>query len=174
MTDKHTDTARAQRDATPRIRTLAGVGAAVVGTAVVGGLLTEPDGEWYTSLHKPSWNPPNVVFPVVWTSLYALITASATATTHDLAASGRRDEAEAFRRALAVNLVLNAGWSGLFFRARRPWLGTVGAAALAVSSIDLARRAGRTGWTRGAALGGYAAWTTFATALSAEITRLNR
>ncbi len=155
-------------------RTLVGVGAGVVGAAAVGGLLTDPDGAWYRSLRKPSWNPPNTVFPVVWTSLYALITASSAATIHDLQASGRREEARSFQRALAVNLVLNAGWSGLFFRARRPWLGAVGAGVLAASSIDLARRAARTGWTRGAALGSYAAWTSFATALSTEITRLNR
>ncbi len=156
-----------------RIRTLAGVGAAVVGTATVGGLLTEPDGEWYRSLRKPSWNPPNAVFPIVWTSLYALITSAAAGTLHDLETSGRRDEARDFRRALAVNLVLNAGWSGLFFRARRPWMGAAGAGVLAASSIDLARRAGRTGRTRGAALGAYAAWTCFATVLSGAITRLN-
>ena len=47
------------------------------------------------------------------------------------------------------------------------------AALLAASSIDLARRAGRAGRGPGLALVLYAAWCTFATALTAEIARRN-
>jgi len=99
-------------------RTLARVGAGVVVTAVAGSLLTEPNSAWYRGLRKPAWQPPAIAFPVVWTGLYALITVAATATSADLEERGRDAEAADFRRALALNLVLNAGWSGLFFRAR--------------------------------------------------------
>ncbi|HPC10601.1 MAG TPA: tryptophan-rich sensory protein, partial [candidate division Zixibacteria bacterium] len=33
-------------------------------------------GEWYARLHKPSWTPPNWMFPVVWTLLYAAMAAA--------------------------------------------------------------------------------------------------
>lgn len=155
-------------------RTLARVGAGVVVTAVAGSLLTEPNSAWYRGLRKPAWQPPAIAFPVVWTGLYALITVAATATSADLEERGRDAEAADFRRALALNLVLNAGWSGLFFRARNLPLATAGAAVLAGSSVDLARRGASTGPGKGAALGAYAAWCMFATALSAAVARRNR
>ena len=71
-------------------------------------------------------------------------------------------------------MVLNAGWSGLFFKAHRPVLATAGAAALAASSADLARRVGATGRGKAAGIGAYAAWCGFATVLTAAIARRNR
>ena len=44
---------------------------------------------------------------------------------------------------LAVNLVLNAGWSWLFFNRRLLGTSAIAAAVLAVSSSDLNRRAVR-------------------------------
>lgn len=40
------------------------------GTAI--GILTGPDA-WYTSLAKPTFNPPNWVFGPVWSVLYIMI-----------------------------------------------------------------------------------------------------
>jgi benzodiazapine receptor len=69
--------------------------------------------------------------------------------------------------------VLNAGWTWAFFRAHRPPLATVEAAALAVSTADLARRTARLDPVAGRLLLPYAGWTAFAVALSAEIARRN-
>ncbi len=43
----------------------------VFGAAATGGLFKP--GEWYNALNRPSWTPPDWVFPVVWTPLYAMI-----------------------------------------------------------------------------------------------------
>lgn len=148
-----------------------GVLAGVATCAAAGSALSDPGSAWYRSLRKPAWQPPPVAFPVVWTTLYATIAAASAATLADLAAHPR--DAAAFRRALAGNLVLNTAWSGLFFRARTLPLATVGAAALAASAADLARRAAPTGVSRALALGAYAAWCGFATVLSGTVARLN-
>lgn len=152
---------------------------AVAATAVAGSLATDPRSDWYRSLDKPPWQPPALAFPVVWTALYADVAATATGTLVDLdrrAASERSAAAQAtdFRRALWVNLALNAGWSASFFRARRPAVAAVHSAVLTLSTADLARRAGTVDRRRGWALVPYAAWCGFATVLSSALARRNR
>ncbi len=48
----------------------------VVGVGPVIGLTVGP-GEWYSSLNKPFFNPPNWIFAPVWTILYVLIAVAA-------------------------------------------------------------------------------------------------
>jgi uncharacterized protein YbjT (DUF2867 family)/tryptophan-rich sensory protein len=155
-------------------RTLAGVGAAVAACAVAGSLATKPGAGWYRRLRKPRWQPPPAALPVVWTALYAATATASTATIAELDEAGRTREAAAYRRALAANLVLNAGWSAVFFRLQRLGLATAWSALLATSSADLARRAAATGPGKAAALGAYAGWTAFATLLSGRVATLNR
>lgn len=157
--------------------------AATAATAAAGGIATDPDGRWYRRLRKPDWQPPAIAFPVVWTALYAdLAVTSAVALDSGGAAAGtpetpagrtRRRELAAYRGALAANLVLNAAWSWLFWRARRPWLAAAECAVLTVSSVDLVRRTHRLNRGAGVSLAPYALWCGFATVLSTAIARLN-
>ncbi|MPV88972.1 tryptophan-rich sensory protein [Georgenia ruanii] len=156
-----------------RAGTLARTATAVVATAVAGSVATEPQSPWYLALDKPACQPPPAAFPVVWTALYADLALASAAALDELAAAGRPGEARAYRRALAANLVLNASWSWLFWRARRPWLAAAECAVLAASSAGLVRRAARARPGAAAALAPYAAWCGFATALSAALARRN-
>jgi tryptophan-rich sensory protein len=70
--------------------------------------------------------------------------------------------------------VLNAGWSWVFFGRRKLGPAAVAAAALAVSSADLARRAADADVKLGAAMAPYPLWCSFATVMSTDIWRLNR
>ena len=155
-------------------RTLGAVASAVVGTAVVGGLFTDPGSRWYQRLRKPAIQPPPAVFGPVWTLLYALIAMSSAATIADARERGDDAEADAFERALTANLALNTAWSGVFFRAHAPAASAVVAGLLAASSADLTRRAAQSGPGKAAALGVYTAWCTFATVLSTAIAVRNR
>jgi TspO/MBR family protein len=98
------------------VSNLAQTAAAVAATAVVGSAASsDTRSPWYLALDKPSIQPPAVVFPIVWTALYADIAVTGAAVLDRL---DRDDptEARAFRRALAANLVLNAAWSWVFFK----------------------------------------------------------
>src|SRR5581483_8336140 len=89
---------------------LAGFGAAVAAAGVFGARYSPRDARtklWYSRLEKPSYNPPDYVFPIVWTALYSL-----------MAISGWRvwngENSEERSRALrlwAAQLVSNAEWT---------------------------------------------------------------
>jgi benzodiazapine receptor len=155
-------------------KTYAWTGGAVAATAGLGSLASaDVNSSWYRQLTKPAIQPPAAVFPVVWTLLYTDIAVTSGAVIDRLE---RTDPAAAtaYRRALAVNLVLNTSWSWVFFKAHRLVPSIAVAAALALSSIDLARRAAPSGRAAALALAPYAAWCSFATVLTAAIWRRNR
>lgn len=155
------------------LRNLGATGAAALASVGLGAAATTPEAAWYRALRKPPWNPPSIVFPLVWTPLYADIAVTVAAALTQLEQEGRDDEVAALRRALATNLVLNTGWSVLFWRVRRPWLAAAWCSLLAAHSTALAGRVGNVDPTLGAALAPYPLWCGFATALNTSIARRN-
>lgn len=156
-------------------KALIGTALATVAAAAVGSVSSrEGVDTWYKTIRKPDYVPPNVVFPIAWTTLYADIAVTSAAAINRFQEDGQKHKARAYIVALITNLLLNAGWSWVFFGKRRLGLGTLAAGALAVSSADLARRAGDADLKLGAALAPYPLWCGFATVMSADIWRLNR
>lgn len=155
---------------------------ALIGTALataaaaVAGSIASRDGVngWYTTARKPDYVPPNAVFPIAWTTLYTDIAVTSAAVINRFHEDGEKGKARAYMAALGGNLAINAAWSWVFFAQRRLGLGTLAAGALAISSADLARRAGDADLKLGAALAPYPLWCSFATVLSADLWRLNR
>jgi len=156
------------------VRSFKEAGLATAACAVVGSALTNPQSDWYTRLRKPWFQPPGFAFPLVWTTLYGTTALGAAGVVSKLRDQGRHSEAEAFQTMHRLNLALNAGWSGAFFRSHKLGFATVWAAVLAASSADLARRANEVSSTDAAPFIAYAAWCSFATLLSGSVARLNR
>jgi benzodiazapine receptor len=156
--------------------TLATTAGAVLATAAVGGLASgrAVQSDWYEALRKPSFQPPRQAFPVVWPLLYADIAAVSAGTIDTLNDDGKDSAARTFSILLALNLVLNGGWTWLFFNRRKLGTSAVAAAALTVSSADLTRRAIHTNGARSGVLVPYPLWCAFATLLSSRIWWLNR
>jgi translocator protein len=158
-----------------RPATLAKSAAAVFVTAAVGGLASRPaESAWYSTLRKPSFQPPRQVFPIVWPILYADIAAVSASTIDHFEDRRRPDKARAYTAALGLNLLLNGSWTWLFFSRRKLGAAAVAAAALTASSADLTRRAVQARPERGAPLVLYPLWCAFATLLSTRIWMLNR
>lgn len=156
-------------------QTLAATALAVSATAGIGSTASQRRvTQWYSRLRKPSYVPPNGVFPVAWTTLYGDIAVTSATAIDRLRSAGRHDEARKYTVALAVNLILNAGWSWLFFKYQKLGASTIGAAVLAASSADLARRTAAADRRAGAALLPYPLWCAFATLMSGHIWVLNR
>ncbi|OBI23086.1 TspO protein [Mycobacterium sp. E2327] len=159
-----------------RPSTLFAPAAAVIATATVGGLATRPAAQsvWYRQLRKPTYQPPRSVFPVIWPALYADIAAVSAVTLDRLRDGGNAPAARSYLGALVINLLLNAGWSWVFFNRRRLGAAVAVNAALTASSADLTRRAIAVRGRRAVWLSAYPAWCAFAFALSAHIWLLNR
>ena len=156
-----------------KLLVLVGCVKAVAVTAVAGAVATDPDSLYYRTLDKPDWQPPPPVYGLVWTPLYADIALTTGHAISELGVRGRPTERRSLIAALGANLVLNAGWSWLFFRGHRPWLAAAECALLTASSADLVRRVGAVDRRAGVALSPYPAWCAFATALTVAIARRN-
>ncbi|MFP5227156.1 MAG: TspO/MBR family protein [Acidobacteriota bacterium] len=124
---------------------------------------------WYRSLNKPPWNPPNAVFPVVWTGIYALMAASGwRAWTRP--ASPRRQTALLL---WSAQLVANAQWTWLFFGLQKPEAALIDIAVLEALIVSYMATTRKLDPAAAACFVPYAAWVAFAAVLNAEIVRRN-
>jgi tryptophan-rich sensory protein len=71
----------------------------------------EPLKDWYVTLNKPSFNPPNQIFGPVWTTLYILMGISLYFVVQQPASKVKTQALVVF----GVQLFLNFWWSIIFF-----------------------------------------------------------
>lgn len=128
-----------------------------------------PD-DWYATLTKPIWNPPNWVFGPVWTTLYALMGVAAWLV-------WRRGGWRAQRRRLGwftAQLVLNALWTPLFFGLHRLDLALLEIVVLWSAIVATIVAFARTNTVAAWLLAPYLAWVSFASVLTFALWQLNR
>jgi len=96
--------------------------------AYLGSILTTPNiATWYSTINKPSFNPPNYLFAPVWTALFFLMGISLFIILKD--GKGKKY----YRAAcwsFGAQLFLNVYWSFLFFFAHEPALAFFGLVSL--------------------------------------------
>ena len=125
-------------------------------------------GEWYQSLEKSSLTPPNIVFPIVWNSLFILMGISAWRI-WEKGSQGTRFALVLF----IVQLSLNVMWSYLFFGLHRPDLALIEIVILWTAILLTAVAFFRIERTAGVLLLPYIIWVSFAIYLNYSIYYLN-
>ncbi len=80
--------------------------------AISGILTSEGIMNWYVTLNKPTFNPPNYIFGPVWTVLYILMGVSLFHIIQTPISTNRKKSLQLF----FLQLLLNFMWSFLFFK----------------------------------------------------------
>jgi tryptophan-rich sensory protein len=137
--------------------------------AALGATVTDL-GPWYQALEKPAWNPPDVVFPMGWTLIYALITLAAVTAWRAAPTSAA---AEWVIGLFALNGFLNITWSLIFFRLQRPDWAFAEVIVLWLSIATMIVYCGRFSRTAAWLLLPYLVWVSFAGALNWAVVALN-
>jgi benzodiazapine receptor len=127
-------------------------------------------GDWYESLARPWWRPPNWLFAPAWTLLYVMNAVAGWLVWDKVGVAGAALPLAVY----VMSLLLNAGWSAVFFGMRRPDLAFAELTLLwlSVLAVILLFRPLHEGaaWL----LVPYLCWVTFAGALNFAIWRMNR
>ena len=144
--------------------------AALVATvvAVMGATITVL-GPWYHSLVQPRWAPPDYVYGVAWTAIYALTVVAAVTSWREMPAH----EGDWLIALYALNGFLNIVWSLIFFRLQRPDWAVVEVIGLWLSVGALIVYSWRRSMAGAVLLVPYLLWVTFAGYLNMMVVRLN-
>ncbi|MGV3772168.1 MAG: TspO/MBR family protein [Verrucomicrobiales bacterium] len=126
-------------------------------------------GAWHAALEKPSWHPPNWLFPPVWTTLYTLLSLSAWLVWKK---AGFENHARIWTIYL-IHLALNLLWSPIFFGAHLIGFALVEMALLWISIIASIKMFWKISRPAAALLVPYLLWVSFALALNFSLWRLN-
>lgn len=142
------------------------------GAGILGTFFTVPSIEnWYNLLNQPSFRPPNWLFGPVWTILYTLMGISV----YWIWAKGVNKKV--VREALkifAVHLVLNAGWSIVFFGLHNILLAVVNIVVLWILIVVVMVKFYKIDKKASVILIPYLVWVSFAAVLNYNIWLLNK
>ena len=140
------------------------LGTALIAVYIVGaGRWVATDDGWYRSLEKPSWQPPDVVFGLIWPYNFIMLVVA----TWAVASSSSPTAHVIWLTSLALSVAAALTWAWLFYVPH-----SLGAAALALAlatvfTIPLVTIAFRTSLPLGMALVPYQLWLAIATSIAA-------
>jgi tryptophan-rich sensory protein len=143
---------------------------ACVAALAAGGLLTRPNLDWYASLQKPGFEPPNRAFTIVWPILYAMQAVAAWLAWKAPAKEEDRKLAFIF---FFSQLALGVLWSYAFFWLQNPAAGLVVIMAFLIDIVITIVMFDRLSRTAALLLVPLALWVSYATALNFAFFMLN-
>ena len=139
--------------------------------ASIGSSATIPQlADWYAGLNKPTWNPPNWIFGPVWSTLFAMMSVAAWLVWRNSGFGKARFPLSWF----GIQLVLNVGWSVLFFGCQQPGFALIEILLLWLAiAITISLFSSHSKLAAGLMVP-YLCWVSFATFLNFTIWSLNR
>lgn len=126
--------------------------------------------DWYQTLSRPPFTPPDEIFGLAWGLLYILFGISAFLVFKNLSEKPAQQALLPFW----TQLTLNACWTMLFFGLHLPGTSLLLLAAMLVQGIWLARAFWRASRAAGLLLLPYGLWLAYAAYLNAGFWLLNR
>jgi translocator protein len=154
---------------TPVIKLVISIGLPLAAGAIAGMFTAKAVPEWYATLNQPSFNPPNWIFGPVWTVLYILMGISLYMIWQTAPGQQRNLAMGVF----LIQLLLNFGWSFLFFYFNRIGLALaeiiVMWCAILIMMVLFYRIKPLAAWINLP----YLLWVTFATVLNLSYFKLN-
>lgn len=124
---------------------------------------------WFQALTLPAWQPPGAVFGIAWTILYVLLAVAAALIWGHRRAAGRT----AALALWALQMVLNWGWSPLFFTAHQVLASTILIAVILIVSIATTFAFARISRVAPWLMLPYLVWLSFALVLNFSLWQLN-
>lgn len=165
-----TNSTATKHDVSTRIAVLIFAATLCLSVAAIGSWLTATGvRDWYPSLNKPSWTPPNWLFGPVWTLLYLMMAVAAWLVWDRVGLFEARVPLGLF----LIQLALNAVWSGLFFALQSPGLAFAEILLLWVAILATILSFSRVSRLAAGLLVPYLLWVTFAAALNRMIWVMN-
>jgi tryptophan-rich sensory protein len=141
-----------------------------VAALAAGGLLTRPNLDWYATLQKPGFEPPNRAFTIVWPILYAM---QAVAAWLAWRAPGKEEDRKLAFIFFFSQLALGVLWSYAFFWLQNPAAGLVVIMAFLIDIVITIVMFDRLSRTAALLLVPLALWVSYATALNFAFFMLN-
>lgn len=125
-----------------------------------------PTGQWYKELKKPSWTPPNWLFPIAWSILYVLMAWAA-------ARAAIEPQSQIALAFWALQIAFNTLWTPVFFGLHRLRAGMIVMVGLWLSVLATTVSLWGVHWQAGLLFVPYLIWVSYAAALNFSLLRLN-
>lgn len=123
-------------------------------------------GPWYEALAKPSWTPPNWLFPIAWFVLYFMIAVAGWL-------AWRTQGFGVSVKFWIAQLIFNAAWSYIMFGAQQIGWAMVDLTAMWLMIVGFIVTVWNSSRAAGLLFLPYLAWTTFAGILNLAVWNMN-
>lgn len=135
----------------------------------LGGFLFPYNETFYTSLSKPFFTPPNIVFEIIWPIIYILISISI----YKIYKKYYYKDIKSYNKTLLINYLFNQLYSFVFFVLNNVFLGFLFSMGTLISSLFLYDETKSLDEDASKYLSLYIIWNVFATILSLVIYFMN-